>query len=365
MKFNLLGRYLKVIASYSLGYPLYTPDSVSIVVTNSCNLKCVMCDFWKDTAKASEGINLSEFKKLFADLKSSGVRMVHMTGGEPFLRKDLIDILKSAKANGLKTAVLTNGTLIPEDSLLEFVRNVDLVYVSLDSPSGVQHEDIRGVPNIFEKITRNVKLLVKTIKDNSLSVRVILCTTITSKGMHDPVEMVSLARSSGVNGIIYNPASSIYYGYTTFLKNDDSKSIIPRDAYGKMIDKIIALMADPANMIRSNPFYLSASKEFLGGNEKYYKFPCFGGGYNGPLIAFDGTVFPCCAWNMPIGNIKEDSFNKIWRSDAAREARRKIKRGECSVCHHHTRTFDFIWRAPFLFKDPAMLIRGYKLISRM
>ena len=74
MKFNLLGRYLKVIASYSLGYPLYTPDSVSIVVTNSCNLKCVMCDFWKDTAKASEGINLSEFKKLFADLKSSGVR---------------------------------------------------------------------------------------------------------------------------------------------------------------------------------------------------------------------------------------------------------------------------------------------------
>ncbi len=365
MKFNLLNRYLKVIASYSLGYPLYTPDSVSIVVTNNCNLKCVMCDFWKDSTKISDGITQDEFRRLFADLKSFGVRMVHITGGEPFLRNDLIDILKSAKANGLETAVLTNGTLITEDNILAFASNVDLVYVSLDSPFKIQHEDIRGVPNIFEKITKNVKLLVKTIKDNAFSVRVILCTTITSKGMHDPVEMVDLAKDLGVNGIIYNPASSIYYGYTTFLKNADSNSIIPRDAYSKMIDKIIALMADPANMIRSNPFYLSASKEFLNGNKRYYKFPCFGGGYNGPLIAFDGTVFPCCAWNIPIGNIKEWSFQEIWKSAAAKEVRRKIKRGECPVCHHHTRTFDFIWRAPFLFKDPSMLVKGYKIISRM
>lgn len=364
MKFNLLSRYLKVIASYSLGHPLYTPDSVSIVVTNSCNLKCVMCDFWKDSRKISNGIKLDEFARLFEDLKSFGVRMAQFTGGEPFLKHDLVEILKRAKVNGLETAVVTNGTLLAEDNVMEFARNINLVYVSLDSPSKVQHEDIRGVLDIFERITKNIKLLIKTIKENALPVRVVLCTTITSRGMHDPLEMVSLAKELGVNGIIYNPASLVHYGHTT-LRSSGPRDEISRDAYNKMIDKIIALMADPANMIRSNPFYLAASKEFLDGNGKSYKFPCLGGGYNGPLIAFDGTVFPCCAWNAPIGNIKEQPFSKIWKSTTAKEVRQKIKRGECPVCYHHTRTFDFIWRAPLLFKNPAVLLRGYKIISRM
>lgn len=364
MKFKLVNRYLKVIASYTLGYPIYTPDSVSIIVTNSCNLKCIMCDFWKDSMKISNGINLDEFGRLFEDLKSFGVRMVQFTGGEPFLRNDLANILKTAKAKGLQTTVVTNGTLITEDNILAFASNIDLAYISLDSPSKIQHEDIRGVPNIFEKITKSVKLLVNVIKDNVFPAKVILCVTITSNGIHDPIEMIKLAKDLGVNGIIYNPASSVYYGHTT-LKSAGSKNNIPYDGYYKMIDKIITLMADPTNLIRSNPFYLAASKDFLAGNGRFYKFPCFSGGYNGPLIAFDGTVFPCCAWNTPLGNIKEQCFSKIWKSLTAKEVRQKIKRGECPVCYHHTRTFDFIWRAPFLFKNPAMLLKGYKIISRV
>ncbi|MBL7196548.1 MAG: radical SAM protein [Candidatus Omnitrophica bacterium] len=364
MKFKLLNRYSKVLVSYILGYPVFAPDSVSMIVSNSCNLRCVMCDFWKESLKISDGIKLEEFERLFEDLKSFGTRIVQLTGGEPFLRKDLVDILKAAKAKGLQTAVVTNGTLISEDIIPAFTQNIDLVYVSLDSPSKIQHENIRGNKDIFEKITQSVKLLVNAIKKMNLSTKVILCVTITPGSIHDPVEMVKLAKDLGVNGIIYNPASSVYYGHTT-LKSTGSKNNISHYAYCKMIDKIITLMGNPGNLIRSNPFYLFASKGFLNGNERFYKFPCFNGGYNGPLIAFDGTVFPCCAWNGPLGNIKKQPFSEIWKSVIAKEVRQKIKRGECPVCYHHTRTFDFIWRAPLLFKNPAMLLRGYKIISRI
>src|SRR3989338_8802328 len=103
----------------------------------------------------------------------------------------------------------------------------------------------------------------------------------------------------------------------------------------------------------------------LKSHERYYKFPCLGGGYNGPLIGFDGTVFPCCAWNTPLGNVKEQPFSRIWKSKKAKEARLKIKRRLCPVCYHHTRTFDFLFFAPRLFKNAKTLLKGYKIISRM
>lgn len=321
--------------------------------------------FWKDSANLSNGITLEETVKLFDDLHSFGIRMIQLTGGEPFLRGDLIDMLRAAKEKGLSTAIVTNGTLITEENVLEFSRNIDVVYISLDAPGLSQHEEIRGVKGVFERIMKSVDLLVNTIKDNALKVKINFSATITAGGLHDPEEMVKLARNLGVNGIIYNPASSVYYGNTT-LRNSISDDNIPSlGAYCQMIDKIIALMKNPDNIIRSNPFYLLASKEFLNKDKRYYKFSCFGGGYNGPLIGFDGTVFPCCAWNVSLGNIREKSFSAIWRSLRAKEIRKKIKKGKCLVCYHHTRTFDFLWQAPFLFRSPKLLLEGYKIIGRL
>ncbi|MDP2905979.1 MAG: radical SAM protein [Candidatus Omnitrophota bacterium] len=363
MSISLIARYIKVIASYGLGRPLYAPDSVSIIVSDRCNLRCAMCDFWKDSA-VTGGISLDEFERLFRDLRSYGVKTVQLTGGEPFLRAELIDILKIARKAGLNTAIVTNGTLITESNVSEFARNIDVVYVSLDSPDQQQHEAIRGVPGIFARILNSLDLLVRVVNKDSLKVRINLVSTITAGSLHDPAQMSALAKRIGINSLIYNPASNVYYGKTTLRASSDRQNM-PWPAYDEMINKIIALMREPSSVIRSNPFYLQASKEFMHNNECFYKFACLGGGYNGPLVGFDGTLYPCCAWNMPLGNVKGRSFSRIWRSPEARQVRMKIKKGKCPVCYHHTRTFDYLWRAPLLFKDPGKLFEGYKMIGRM
>jgi MoaA/NifB/PqqE/SkfB family radical SAM enzyme len=363
MNISLLSRYAKIVVSYAIGHPLYPPDSVSMIVTNKCNLRCAMCDFWKDSAELANGITLKESAKLFEDLHSFGVRMIQLTGGEPFLRGDLMDILRAAKGKGLSIAIVTNGTLITEENVLEFARNIDVVYISLDAPDLKQHEEIRGVEGVFERITKSIRLLVSAVKENSLKVKINLSATITAGSLHEPEEMVKLAKNLGVGGIIYNPASAVYYGNTTLRSSIPEHDISSLGGYCRMIDRIIALMKAPGNIIRSNPFYLMASKEFLNRKERFYKFSCFGGGYNGPLIGFDGTVFPCCAWNVPLGNIREKSFSAIWRSLRAKEIRKKIKKGQCPVCYHHTRTFDFLWQAPFLFRSPRALLEGYKIMG--
>jgi len=363
MRLDLLGKYIGIMVSYYIGRPFYAPDSVSIVVTEKCNLKCYMCDFWKHSAANENVLTLSEFKMLFEDLSASGIKTVQLTGGEPFLRKDLIDILKLAKACGLKTVVVTNGTLINEANALEVVENTDLFYISLDSPLGAQHESIRGVPGIFEKVKGSVRLLTNQIKQKGLKTRIVFTVTMSPAGIHKPLDMVNLAKELSINGIIYNPASSVNYGYTT-LKSPFNEDKEISGSYNQMVDNIIGLMDDPGNMIKSNPFYIEASKMFLAGHSKYYKFPCYGGGYNGPLITFDGTVFPCCAWNMKLGNIRQQKFSKIWKSKNAAVARSIIKKGKCPVCFHHTRTFDFVARAPFMIKDVKKLFSMYKNLLR-
>lgn len=141
---RLIGRYSKVLASYFLGYALYLSDSVSIVITNRCNLKCLMYEFWKENKQDSEILDLAELEVLFKDIHALGTRNVILTDGEPFLRRDLIDILKMARSIGLETLTVTNSTLINTDNVLDFVKHTNLVYVSLDAPTKLQHERIGG-----------------------------------------------------------------------------------------------------------------------------------------------------------------------------------------------------------------------------
>ena len=80
-------------------------------------------------------------------------------------------------------------------------------------------------------------------------------------------------------------------------------------------------------------------------------------------VSVNGEVFPCCAWNKPIGNIKEKTFSAIWESAEAKEIRKKIRAKQCPMCHHHTRTFDYIIYSPFLIKNPLKLLKGYRKLA--
>ncbi len=361
MNFALLNRYLKIFSSYYTGYPIFKPDTISVVVSNSCNLKCLMCDFWKDNKKDSV-LTIQTYRNFLKDVADYGVKKIQFTGGEPLLNKEIYELLISTKEFGLSTMMVTNGTLISAKNVEPLIKNLDTVYISVDAPNEKQHDKIRGIEGAFKKTTNGIKLLVDTRNKHSLKTRIIVCSTIVPDGIHDPEDMFNLIKEIGADWVIYNPASSVSYGNTQ-LKDKFSDNHISMDRYDSMINKIIKIMEGPSNLIRSNPFYLESSKEFLRLNKKYIFIPCYGGGYNGPLLSVNGEVFPCCAWNKPIGNIKEKPFSAIWESVEAKEIRKKIRAKQCPMCHHHTRTFDYIIYSPFLIKNPLKLLKGYRKLA--
>lgn len=358
MSIRLIKRYLKILLSYYVGRPLYQPDSVSLAITEKCNLRCKMCEYWKQDGGNRRPLSLQECKSLFNDLTKYGVKKIQFTGGEPLARPDLFSIFGAAKSNGLEITLITNGTLINERNYESIVDLVDSVYISLDTPQAEVHDHIRGIPRTFERATEAIRLLSKGRVEKDRKMRITICSIITIMSLHNPREMLNLIKNLGADRLIYNPAAAASYGYSN-LKSDFANESTKMAKYNKMVDIIIELMDKDGATIKSNPFYLESSKKFLLGDKRYFYFPCYSGGYNGPLINYDGEVFPCCAWNFSLGNIRQNPFSHIWKSEEAKRVRKRIRNKDCPMCHHHTRTFDYIIRALLLVKNPARLWRGY------
>ena len=119
-----------------------------IKLTHKCNLSCLHCPFWK---RNKESLSYNKAIHSLNDLYNSGVRILIIEGGEPFIWKDenydLTDIVDYAKNLFFSVGVTTNGTF-PIDV------NSDIVWVSIDGLKKT-HDKIRG--KCFDKIIKNIK----------------------------------------------------------------------------------------------------------------------------------------------------------------------------------------------------------------
>src|SRR5512147_2968362 len=116
-------------------------------VTYNCNLRCKMCPFWK---KPSLNPSLAQEKVVLKQIYNSGAAGVAFEGGEPLLRRDLVDILAFSRSLPLHTSLITNGTLLEGriDEIAPYINGV--IYVSLDGLEET-HDAVRGVKGSFRK----------------------------------------------------------------------------------------------------------------------------------------------------------------------------------------------------------------------
>lgn len=362
-KLRLMGRWLVRLISYAAGIPLGKPELVAFILAERCNLRCQMCDVWKVTENRPGYLVLANYERLFKELARYGVRKVQFTGGETLVRKDLVEITQRARQAGLETRMVTNGTLITEQNATALAECFDTIYISIDAPREELHDKIRGVPGTFQKCMRTIRCLDEARKRNSFPLRIVITSVMTPDGLHDPQEMVDLVKRCGADEVIYNPASNSGDGYAPLRSPfSDHPEAMPR--YDAMADKILQLMRQKGSPIRSNPFFIEASKRFLREDKKAYHFPCFTGAYDGPHIDVTGEVYPCCSWTVSMGNVSGQSFQTIWTSQRAAQIRKQIRKKQCPMCHHHTRTFDYIAWAPFLIHSPKRLFQGYRQLLK-
>ena len=102
-------------------------------ITNTCNYHCSYCIFSSEAKKYENELTTDEVKRAIKELKNNNFTYIKFTGGEPFTRKDMIEILRYANRLGFDMDISTNASLITEDIAKELKNiNFPMVHVSLD-----------------------------------------------------------------------------------------------------------------------------------------------------------------------------------------------------------------------------------------
>src|SRR4030067_3682881 len=155
-------------------------------LTYNCNLRCKMCPFWKRSSKDS---SIEREKVILRRIYDSGACSIAFEGGEPLLRKDLVEILAFSRSLPLHTSLITNGTLLESriDEIASYINGS--LYVSLDGLEKT-HDAIRGVSGSFRKAVRGIGAAQE-------KVAVTINTTVMADNVDEIESVVELAKELG------------------------------------------------------------------------------------------------------------------------------------------------------------------------
>lgn len=172
------------------------PLNGSFEVTSRCNLRCVHCylPLAQRGGSQQDELSLPEIRGIFSELADEGCLWLLLTGGEPFIRKDFLQIYDDAKHKGFITTIFTNGTLLTEqiaDYLAEWPPFS--TEISLYGATQSTYERVTGIPGSFTRCIRGIEMLL----ERSLPLK--LKSVLLNVNHHELAAMKELSRHFGVD----------------------------------------------------------------------------------------------------------------------------------------------------------------------
>ena len=202
------------------------PNYIRLELTHQCSLNCIMCPSFLRTPEAGKKeLAFEEIRKVIDELSGYRPRpYISVSGGEPFLRPDIFDILKYLECRGLKYKILTNAAGILQGAKERLIGiNPDIFQVSLDGPEHI-HDKIRQTPGAFSRTTEALRYL----KENARFKILLMCiiSSINSEYLHD---IVMTAEELGID---------LCFGHLSFidLKRFDHQKKIMKEEFGIDLD---------------------------------------------------------------------------------------------------------------------------------
>lgn len=306
------------------------PVNLTFSVSYRCNSRCKTCNVWR---KRVQDFSLDEYEQTFRKLGNTPYWLT-FSGGEPFLRPDLIDIVLASyrycrpgiiniPTNGLLTDRIVSGV---ERLANQAAKAQIIINVSLDG-IGEDHDRIRGVPGNYVKLRETYEQLRK-IKASNLTVGV--HSVISQHNIDGFIPLMQHVRKE------WQPDSFITEVAEERVELDTIGLEITPDttAYRQVAQHLIAdIDADTADGVAGiaqafrRHYYAVAVRSMT---EQRQVLPCYAGIASGH-IAPNGDVWTCCIRAEPIGNLRETKYDlgPIWRSSEADSMRSSIRAGEC------------------------------------
>jgi radical SAM protein with 4Fe4S-binding SPASM domain len=308
-----------------------------VFVTNDCNLRCTHCYVSSGDFVPENEMTTEELYRLLDEARELGVQRFYFTGGEPFMRRDIFDLIEYVCSES-ELVLLTNATFFNKSilaRLTETARKINgdtttnfdqprrlNLQISVDGPDAELHEMVRG-PRTFKRTIQGIRDLV------SIGLTPVISTAITTHNMERMAETTRMLGELGVkeHHILWLQERGRAYDNNDLLIPPSKVTLIMRE---------LREVAAELGMVIDNETSLRVRVRGKHGR----KTDLCNCGYESLDVFSDGQVYPCVwfsgAPSLACGSVRERSLRDIWlNSPILQEIRANSvqHREGCNECH--------------------------------
>ncbi|MEI8361257.1 MAG: radical SAM protein [bacterium] len=290
-----------------------TPIDATIAITYHCNSRCEMCNIWQDKNPAE--IPLEYFRNLNKDLKH-----INLSGGEPFLRTDLPEIVKIIKEVSPRAQIIISSNGLATGLIRKQIREIIKVEpkigvrISIDGLAKM-HDAVRGVSGIFEQAMQTIAMLkLEGVKNLGLSF------TIMDHNVSELLTVYDLSRQLDIQmsmALVQN--SEIYF-------NKGSNKITNLEILERDLGHLIKSELATWNIKRWLRAYYNFGLLLFA--RKQERLLPTGAGIDSLFIDAYGDIYPSNLINLKMGNLGQAELIKSWHDDQASVVRFELDKGE-------------------------------------
>ena len=337
----------KLSLVYNLQIARKYPVSLVHFVTNRCNARCSFCFIDFDNPKTFRNeLTLSEIDKITKNI-GPNLTNVNLTGGEPFARKDILDIARCYfKNTNVESITMPSNGSLPK-RMVKFAKSISkefqekkvLISISIDDLPK-QHAKIRKIPNLFEKAMKSYQLL-NNISQNIMVNVAITCSHENYKNVPKIYDVLkkdykvksltaNIVRNEGVYKIPKDKKKKILNAYT-YLTNKILEDFKEKKLNNYNTNTLEGRIINKKNFM----LYKIMKKQYL---KPYFISTCHAGSLFG-IIGAEGTIYPCEILDKPLGNIRDFNYDflSLWHNKKTQSVKKWIKKTNCHC------TYDCAW----------------------
>ena len=334
------------------------PVSLVHFVTNRCNARCSFCFIDFDDPNTFKGeLSLDEIDILTKNLGKSLLN-VNFTGGEPFARKDILDIAKLyIKNSTIQSIYITTNASLP-DRVENYAKEITKIDNSIEQSFQIsiddlpeRHNKVRKIKNLFDKCIDTYRMLKNMHLEN---INPVVNITVSEENCDKMEEIyryftkecgidslkACIVRDEGIYKTPRDKAKKIYDAYVWLtekinaeIKNDKIVNYNKNSIQGKIHQKKDIISYEMVKETYLKPKFISR---------------CYAGGLFG-IITATGKVFPCEILEKNImGDLRENEMDlmKIWKNKSSNETRKFIKKTNCNCTYECALSYNILgnWR---------------------
>lgn len=325
---------------------------VSWNTTNACNLYCAHCYRGSGEEAAGE-LTTAEGMTLIEEIARAGFQIMIFSGGEPLLRPDILELIRHAREVGLRPVLGTNGTLLSLETA-RALQDAGLMAagISLDSLDAAAHDRLRGQQGAWQAAVNGMQHC------RAVGLPFQIHTTVMDWNADEICAITDFAVEIGAR------AHHIFFLVPTGRGEDIEGQALERHAYENVLTRIMSKAKNVSIEVKPTcaPQFIRVADQ-VGHKQRFAKGCLAGTSYC--IISPRGDVQPCAYLDLPLGNVRDLPFDRIWaENETLARLRTRNYSGSCGDCHYSDRCGGCRARAAYYHEGDIMSADPLCILNR-